>query len=75
MFYNLKNERVYSSIANCLWYLLPVSNQKELKLMIALAQRSPRLLAGVACLNWNTFLDVSTSTIQSCVLSQKTKIV
>lgn len=55
----IQNDRIYDQICNFKWYLLPIPEQKDWKLMIQFAQNPAVLAAGVQDLNLDRFVNVS----------------
>lgn len=52
-------DRIYSSLFNSKWYLLPLREQRCMQLVLAKAQKPVILMAGTIPLNMDSFVQVS----------------
>lgn len=53
-----QNDKLSDVLINLNWYLLPISMQKDFRLMLLRAQKSSKLIAGTVPINLDTFVNV-----------------
>lgn len=58
----MQNSKMLTALCSSNWYLLPVSKQRDIMLVIAVAQRPTIVKAGTVPVNLNTFVNVRETT-------------